>query len=116
MPNVRDEPRLQLARGVRKHNPLELLGNCERKIVASRPVWSKVYHRVQTQVPAEPKTIGEHVHKKRNELGLHQGQLAKVLGVWRSTLGSWEANHYQPEGKARERVIAWFGFDPQQQK
>ena len=36
-----------------------------------------------------------------------------MLGVWRSTLGSWEAGHYQPEGNVRRRVIEWLGFDPQ---
>jgi hypothetical protein len=28
-------------------------------------------------------------------------------------LGSWEANHYEPEGIVRARVITWLGFDPQ---
>ncbi|HTQ31167.1 MAG TPA: helix-turn-helix domain-containing protein [Opitutaceae bacterium] len=90
----------------------QLLDICDRKIVVARPAWSKIYHRVRTPLIANPKTIGEHVHKKRKELGLQQWQLAKLLGVWRSTLGSWESNHYQPEGKARQRVIAWLGFDP----
>ena len=61
----------------------------------------------------EPRTIGEHVHKRQRELGLHQWQLARMLGVWRSTLGRWEAGHYQPEGNVRRRVIEWLGFDLQ---
>jgi DNA-binding XRE family transcriptional regulator len=70
-------------------------------------------HRIRTPVPEDPKTIGEHVHKKRKTLGLHQWQLSQLLGVWRSTLGSWEANHYEPLSGVRTRVIAWLGFDPQ---
>lgn len=97
---------------MRQHEALELLGNCERKITVGRPRWCKVFHRVRTSVPTEPKTIGEHVHVKRKALGLHQWQLCKILDVWRATLGSWEANHYQPEGRVRERVVAWLGFDP----
>ena len=54
-------------------------------------------------MPPEAKTIGEHVHKRRKDLGLHQWQLAKMLGVWRATLGSWEANHYEPERKVCAR-------------
>jgi len=92
---------------------LELLGICERQIVFGRPAWSKVNRRLQTPAPAEPKTIGEHIHKKRKKLVLQQWQLAKQLGVWRATLGSWEANHYVPEGEVRDRVVAWLGFDPQ---
>jgi len=41
-----------------------------------------------------------------------RGQVARLLGVWRATLGSWEANHYEPTGSVRARVIAWLGFDP----
>jgi DNA-binding XRE family transcriptional regulator len=94
----------------------QLLGICDRRIVVARPAWSKVFHRLRTPVPVEPKTIGEHVHKKRKELALQQWQLAQQLGVWRATLGSWEANHYGPEGKVRARVVAWLGFDPGSQK
>jgi len=64
-------------------------------------------------MPTLPKTIGEHVHRKRIEAGLTQAQLARQLGVWRATLGSWEANHYQPLGKVRDLVIAWLAFNPQ---
>jgi DNA-binding transcriptional regulator YiaG len=92
---------------------LELLGNCARRIVVSRSDSGKDRRRVRTAVPAVPQTIGEHVHKRRKELGLHQWQLAKLLGVWRATLCSWEANHYEPAGKARRRVVAWLGFDPE---
>ena len=95
---------------------LELLGNCARQFTVPRPAWCKVFHRVRTALPVEPKTIGEHVHRKRKELGLHQWQLTKLLKVVRSTLGSWEANHFQPEGSARERVITWLGFDPKLRK
>jgi DNA-binding XRE family transcriptional regulator len=95
---------------------LELLAFCDRKITVARPAWCKVFHRIRTPVPTAPKTIGEHVHKTRKDLGMHQWQLAQELGVWRATLGSWEANHYQPEGKIRDRVIAWLGFDPRAQK
>ena len=91
---------------------LELLGNCERTIRAKRADGCKLFRRVRTPIPTEPTTIGEHIHKKRADLGLHQWQLAEQLGVWRATLVSWEGNHYQPEGKARDRVVAWLGFDP----
>jgi DNA-binding XRE family transcriptional regulator len=101
---------------LRPQEALELLAICDRRITTPRPAWCKVFHRVRTPLPAEPKSIGEHVHKKRKELGLHQGQLAKILGVWRSTLGNWEANYYQPEGEVRARVVAWLGIDPRQQK
>lgn len=71
---------------------LELLAFRDPQIRAKRPGWCKVFHRVRTSVPTTPTIIGEHVHKKRKDLGLHQWQRARLLGVWRSTLGSWEGN------------------------
>jgi len=110
-PNVKDEPRPQLARAVRKHVSLELLGNDARTIKVRRGDFDDS-RRTRTLRPIVPKTIGEHVQKKRTGEGLTQGQLAATLGVWRATLGAWEANHYEPTGKVRARVVAWLGFDP----
>jgi DNA-binding transcriptional regulator YiaG len=53
---------------------------------------------------------------KRHELGLHQWQLAKLMGVGKSTISDWEASCFQPEDEVRNRVITWLGFDPEQQK
>jgi len=92
---------------------LELLALCDRKITLARPAWCKVFYRVRTPVSSIPQTIGEHIHWKRKTLGLHQWQLAGFLKVCRSMLGSWESNHYEPEGLVRGRVITWLGFDPQ---
>jgi DNA-binding transcriptional regulator YiaG len=121
-PNVKDEPRRDLARGVPflpksfrnpfLHDSLELLGFCERQVVVALPADSTSNRRVRTPLPHSPKTLGDHVLRKRKDLGLHQWQLARLLGVWRSSLGSWEANHYEPTGSVRDRVIAWLGFDP----
>ena len=99
---------------MRKHDTLELLGNCERRILVSKPLSCNSFRRVRTPLPTEPKTIGEHVHTKRVRLGLTQKELGGQLGVWRATLVAWEGNHYQPEGRVRDRVIAWLGFDPRE--
>ena len=111
MANVKDERRPHRARLLCQQEALELLAFCDRKITVARPGWCKVFHRVRTLVPTAHSTIGEHVHKKRKQLRLHQWELANMLGVWGSTLGSWEANRYQPEGRVRDRVIVWLGFD-----
>jgi DNA-binding XRE family transcriptional regulator len=96
------------------HEPqaLELLGICERHVVVVLPADSTSNRRVRTPLPLSPKTLGDHVLGRRKDLGLRQGQLARLLGVWRATLGSWEGNHYEPTGSVRARVIAWLGFDP----
>ena len=75
------------------------------------------FHHFFPQRPASADADEDHrltYAREKEKLGMHQWQLAKILGVWRSTLGSWEANHYQPESKVRDRVVALLGFDPRQ--
>ncbi len=67
----------------------------------------------QTPAPANPKTIGEHMIKKRIDMRLTQAVIAKQLGVARSTVGNWEGNFCRPYGKVREQIVAWLGFDPE---
>jgi DNA-binding transcriptional regulator YiaG len=66
----------------------------------------------RTPLPVIPKTIGEHIHKRRRELALTQRQAAGLLGVGLQTLIAWEANQCQPREERRRRIIAWLGFDP----
>lgn len=101
---------------MRQHDPLELLGNCERQIRHTRSDQKRRYKRIRTPFPKKPTTLGQHIHRKRLDAGLIQRQLADQLGVLRATLGAWEADHYQPEGKMRAKITAWLGFDPREAK
>ena len=69
-------------------------------------------HLVRTRLAKVPRTLGEHILAKRKELGLRQWQLARTLEVCDSALGNWETNQCEPQGRVRERVIVWLGFDP----
>lgn len=100
-------------RHARHRHHCELLACCERQITAKRPVWRRASHLVRTPLPTAPKTLGEHLHKKRKALGLTQRQLAQLLMVSQPTLAGWEADQPSP---THARVIAWLGFDPQQPK
>ena len=91
------------------------MGSCDRRIVVVRPAETKVKRMPQTPAPANPKTIGEHMIKKRIDMRLTQAVVAKQLGVARSTLGNWEGNFCRPYGKVREQIVAWLGFDPEPQ-
>ena len=51
-----------------------LIVNVERKDIS--PVWTRSF-----PVSKQPKTIGEHLRKKRFDLGLRQSQPAKLLRV-----------------------------------
>jgi DNA-binding XRE family transcriptional regulator len=97
---------------MRQHDLLELLGIRERQVRHTRSDQTRLYKRIRTPVPKSPTTLGQHIHRKRLNERLIQRQLADQLGVLRATLGAWEADHYQPEGKIRAKITAWLGFDP----
>src|SRR5688572_13854691 len=59
-----------------------------------------------------PQTIGEHLRKKRFELGLRQSQVAGKLRVSERTLGLWECDEAYPRWEYHPRIIEYLGHDP----
>jgi len=61
-------------------------------------------------VPAEPKTIGEHIKKRRLQLHLMQSDLAKFFGVHKGSIQNWERGVYEPAGRFIPRIVGWLGY------
>ena len=59
-----------------------------------------------------PKTLGEHLKKRRCEMGLMQKAVAKKLRVNQFTLINWEKDRTGPEVRYLPRIIAFLGYDP----
>lgn len=59
-----------------------------------------------------PRALGEHLRKRRLELGLSQGQGAKQLWVNPWTILNWEKSHTAPPYAAFPRILRWLGYDP----
>ncbi len=49
-----------------------------------------------TPYPREPRTIGDHLKKRRCELGLRQIDAGKQIGVTADTILNWETNACPP--------------------
>ena len=64
-------------------------------------------------VPKVPKTLGEHLKRRRLELHLFQADLAKMLGVDVESIRNWENNTYQPTKWLMPGIVKWLGYDPQ---
>ena len=56
--------------------------------------------------PANPETIGEHIRKKRIDLGLMQKEVAGIIGVTESSIWNWE--HGMNPGKRYMKRIEGF--------
>jgi len=54
-----------------------------------------------------PRTLGEHLKKRRRELGLLQREVAAQLGVAVETLINWEKDRTRPVAAQFRPVIAW---------
>jgi DNA-binding transcriptional regulator YiaG len=93
---------------------MAMLGIGERCI---RHVRSKgsLYFKHLRHYPTNPKTLGEHLCRKRIDLSLSLTQLAQVLGigVCASTIAKWERNQNYPAPAYRIRIVEFLGYDPE---
>jgi len=60
----------------------------------------------------EPKTLGEHLKKRRIELGLFQKQAAELLGVSASTVLNWEKGKTEPPIESIPVILEFLCYDP----
>jgi DNA-binding XRE family transcriptional regulator len=63
-------------------------------------------------VPIQPKTLGEHIRKRRLEKHLLQTQLAKILSVDRVSIQNWERGIYEPNTMITGKIVEFLGYDP----
>ncbi|MDO8272420.1 MAG: helix-turn-helix transcriptional regulator [Gammaproteobacteria bacterium] len=61
----------------------------------------------------QPTTIGEHIKRRRLELGLYQKDVAKLFGITLFTIINWEKGRTKPTVKFIPSVIQFLGFDPE---
>jgi predicted transcriptional regulator len=75
-----------------------------------------MHFRQLRRYPATPKTLGEHLRKKRVDMQLSMTQLANLLGLGISdtAIEKWEKNQNRPTEEHRKRIIEFLGFNPAQ--
>ena len=59
-----------------------------------------------------PKTIGEHLKKRRLKLGLEQFQMAEMVGVTWLSISNWERGIYRPSKRTMPSLVTLLGYDP----
>ncbi|MBL8241408.1 MAG: helix-turn-helix domain-containing protein [Bryobacterales bacterium] len=63
-------------------------------------------------MPAEPKTIGDHIRKHRLALKLRPKDVTAQLGVTASTVFNWESNTTTPKGRVMPAIVEFLGYSP----
>ncbi|MDO8334803.1 MAG: hypothetical protein Q7T35_09075, partial [Nitrosomonas sp.] len=60
----------------------------------------------------EPKTLGEHILKRRLFLNMRQIEVAELFNVTHFTVGNWENGHSEPKFCHTPTLIKFLGYDP----
>ena len=77
---------------------------CQLTISASHP-----------RKPGYPKslvTIGDHIRKRRLDLGLFQREAAAQIGVAEASVWNWERGGMKPESRYLPSIISFLGYNP----
>jgi transcriptional regulator with XRE-family HTH domain len=64
------------------------------------------------EYPAELRTLGDHIRKRRLDLSLKQVEVAEQLGTSESTINNWERHRSTPETRFYPGTISFLGYNP----
>ena len=68
--------------------------------------------RTDPRLPKELRTLGDHIRKKRIELGLLQRELADLLGADPQSVNAWERNYHRPSLRLLPAIIGFLNYNP----
>jgi transcriptional regulator with XRE-family HTH domain len=57
-------------------------------------------------------TLGDHLRKRRLDLGLLQKQVADEIGVDETTICNWEGNKSSPSIRSIPKIMGFLGYNP----
>jgi transcriptional regulator with XRE-family HTH domain len=77
---------------------------CHFTLLAKKPT-SRAY-------PVSLTTLGDHIRKKRLDLGLFQKDVAAAIGVDNGTITNWEKWRSEPELRFIPKIIEFLGYRP----
>ena len=62
------------------------------------------------RIPVEPRTIGDHIRKRRLALKMLQKDIAEQIGVRVESICNWEGNLSTPEFSHMPALIKFLGY------
>lgn len=86
------------------HTDIPALPRCHRVLTSEKPR--------ERGYPKEPRTLGEHLKRRRLDLGLRQRDVAAELGVTEQTVRHWESGKHPPPVRRVPGIQAFLGFCP----
>jgi DNA-binding XRE family transcriptional regulator len=71
-----------------------------------------LHERILKQYPTTPRTLGEHLRKRRLDLNLTQDEVAQMLCVSQPLMQRWESGEVSPPPRRIVGIIGFLGYDP----
>lgn len=65
-------------------------------------------------IPRHLRTIGDHIRRRRIELGLRQTDVGSLVGAPKPTVDAWERRGCRPKPETLNKVVAFLGYEPDQ--
>ena len=62
--------------------------------------------------PKQLNTLGDHIRARRIGLQLRQKDVARQIGVTKSTVQFWENGRVEPAVRSHSRILLFLGYDP----
>ena len=62
--------------------------------------------------PKQLKTLGDHIRKRRLDLGLTYVEAARAIGTQKRAIYDWEFGRFQPTVACLPALIRFLGYDP----
>lgn len=66
----------------------------------------------QSGYPEKPRTLGEHIRRRRLDLGLFQKDVAERVGADTTSVWNWENGTAAPELRFMPAILEFLGYDP----
>jgi len=103
---------------LRESSPNGTLASCSSPRPARIPALPFCHSRFSSPRPKSPnypnilKTLGDHLRKRRLDLGLLQKQVAEQIGGNALTICNWEGNKSSPFIRYIPKIIRFLGYNP----
>ncbi|MBX9839672.1 MAG: hypothetical protein K2X69_15310, partial [Silvanigrellaceae bacterium] len=89
----------------------QIISNASMELCGLLFFKQKTVSRSKKGYPHKPTTIGEHIRKKRMDIGMYQWEVAKQLHVSEETITNWEINRTIPQIKYYPRITSFLGYE-----
>jgi len=94
-------------------SPDEMMTSSQHNLIVALPfchVELKAQRRVVLPYPTTLKTLGDHIRKRRLDLGLNQKEVSKIIGTIPNTICSWENNSFKPSICFMPKIIDFLSY------